>query len=386
MGTVLLLILSTGVGAGLAYALDPDRGRRRRAVARDKVISAAHSAGDALDTVSRDVRHRTRGVIAGIRSRLSREEVGDDVLAERVRARIGGLLSHPGAVEVSAHGGRITLRGPVLADEVDGLVKRVASVRGVRAVDNQIDVHDEPGTIPGLQGMPARRRGGERFEFLQSHWSPTARLLAGLAGGALGIWGVRQTGAAGVAAGAAGLALLARAATDLEFRRLLGVGAGRRGITIQKTLVVGAPLAEVFEFWSRFENFPRFMAHVKDVRRTSDRRSHWTVAGPGGVPIEWETEVTRLVPNRVLAWKTVAGSAVGHAGTIHFEPMADGSTRLDIKMSYNPPGGALGHGVAALTGSDPRSRMDEDLVRFKSLVEEGRTRAHGGRVTRDELG
>jgi uncharacterized membrane protein len=63
-----------------------------------------------------------------------------------------------------------------------------------------------------------------------------------------------------------------------------------------------------------------------------------------------------------------------------------GGTRIQIRLSYNPPAGALGHGVAALLGSDPKRAMDEDLVRFKSLLEDGRTRAHGQTVRRDALG
>ena len=79
---------------------------------------------------------------------------------------------------------------------------------------------------------------------------------------------------------------LARAVTNLELKRLIGIGAGRWAVTIQKTVSVAAPIEEVFDFWSRYENFPRFMAHVRDVRRTPGGRAWWTVAGPAGVPVE----------------------------------------------------------------------------------------------------
>jgi uncharacterized membrane protein len=125
------------------------------------------------------------------------------------------------------------------------------------------------------------------------------------------------------------------------------------------------------------------MSHVREVRRL-DGRSRWTVAGPGGVPIEWEIEMTQFVPNQVIAWRTVEGAAVAHAGTVRFEASADGATRVEVTLSYTPPGGALGHGLASILGSDPRRAMDEDLVRLKSLLEEGRTRARGERATREE--
>ncbi len=70
---------------------------------------------------------------------------------------------------------------------------------------------------------------------------------------------------------------------------------------------------------------------------------------------------------------------------MRFEPNADGSTRMHILMSYNPPGGALGHVLATIFGSDPKSVMDEDLARMKSLLEIGKTRAHGERITREQV-
>jgi uncharacterized membrane protein len=80
---------------------------------------------------------------------------------------------------------------------------------------------------------------------------------------------------------------------------------------------------------------------------------------------------TRLEPNRLLAWRTVSNAAVRHTGSIRFEPH-NGGTRLDIQLSYKPPGGALGHGVARLFGADPKTELDEDLLRLKSFIESGK--------------
>jgi uncharacterized membrane protein len=89
------------------------------------------------------------------------------------------------------------------------------------------------------------------------------------------------------------------------------------------------------------ESFPRFMGHVRDVRRAADGRAHWTLEGPGGVPMAFDTVETRREPNRLLAWKTVEGAAIAHAGVVRFEPDG-GGTRIDIRMSYNPPAGPSG--------------------------------------------
>lgn len=303
---------------------------------------------------------------------------------ERVRARLGTVASHPSSIEVSAADGRVTLRGPVLEHEADRIVRRVRRVRGVRSVEDHLERHRTADGVPGLQGA-AVRRGGESA-FAQAVWSPTARAIAGVAGVGLLLAGLRRSGIGGAIATVAGGTLLARAVTNLALRRLLGIGAGRRAVVVQKAIDVDAPVEEVFGLWSNYENFPRFMAHVREVRRLPDKRSRWPVSGPGGVPVEWETEETKREPNRLIAWKTVAGAPIGHAGMVRFAPSPTGGTRLEIRMSYNPPGGAVGHALAALLGSDPKRAMDEDLVRFKSLLEEGRTRARGETVRRDAIG
>jgi len=150
------------------------------------------------------------------------------------------------------------------------------------------------------------------------------------------------------------------------------VGAGRRAIDLQKTVHINAPVETVFSFWSNFENFPRFMRNVREVRPTAvPEQSHWTVAGPGKVPIEFDAVITQLIPNQVIAWKTVEGATVAHAGIVQFEPEGIDRTRLQIRFSYNPPGGAIGHALATLLGENPKTKMDEDLARMKTLIETG---------------
>jgi hypothetical protein len=204
------LLAAAAAGAGVMYLFDPDGGRRRRALLRDQLLHAVHCTGDAVDSTSRDVSNRARGVVAELRNRLVSVPVSDDVLHERVRSRIGAVIGHAGAIEALVAQGRVTLRGPVLADEVGRLIRRVRSVRGVREVIDQMDVHDEPGSVPGLQGRPRPPRGGEVFELLQRNWSPTARLSVGLVGTVLTVWGARRLDLPGVAVATGGLALLAR--------------------------------------------------------------------------------------------------------------------------------------------------------------------------------
>jgi uncharacterized membrane protein len=109
------------------------------------------------------------------------------------------------------------------------------------------------------------------------------------------------------------------------------------------------------------------------VRPTKfEGQTHWVVSGPGGIPIEFDAIVTDFIPNEVLAWKTVQGATVGHAGVVRFDPVGDRGTRLQIRMSYNPPAGAIGHSLAWLLGASAKAKMDADLVRMKTLIETGR--------------
>lgn len=155
----------------------------------------------------------------------------------------------------------------------------------------------------------------------------------------------------------------------MEFKRLTGIGAGRRALHFHKIINVAAPVEDVFTFWSNYENFPKFMSNVRDVRETGENRSHWVVAGPAGVSVEWDAVVTNYIPNRSIGWKTLPGSPIEQSGIVSFQPNPDGTTRVEIKMSYNPVAGALGHAIAFVFGADPKSEMDADLMRMKSMIE-----------------
>lgn len=368
-----VIIATVGLGAGLMYLFDPASGRRRRAMLRDKAVRGAHVTRDALGVTSRDMENRIRGLTAEVRRLFSKEEVEKEVLVERVRSQLGGAVSHPGSINVEAADGRVILRGVVLENEIKPLMKRVRSVRGVKEVENRLEAHEEPGNIPGLQGEPTRRLAGGRFELMQTNWSPAARLMTGLTGGAAAVYGVGRRGLGGTVAMLSGAALLTRALTNMEMKRIIGVGSGgRRGVDIQKTIQVNAPVEAVFEALSRFEDFPNFMRNVQRVSRVDGDRYRWTVSGPGEMPVEWDSVLTSRIPNQELAWRTEPGSIVQHAGFMKFISNPDGGTTVEVRLTYKPPGGAIGHALISLVGSDPKTRLDEDLSRMKTFIETGK--------------
>lgn len=218
--TGLAVLGGIGIGAALMYLLDPDRGTARRAHIRDQLASTARSSGDALDVAARDLRNRTRGLVAETRARLTPEDVTDEVLVGRVRAELGRVVSHPGSVIVTASEGNVTLSGPILVSEVDRLLESTSRVRGVRDVISRLEVHESAEGVPGLQG--GIEREGGRGPLRQENWSPTERLLVGAAGGILALWGARRHDALGTTLGLAGIAMLSRGATGTPLSDLAG--------------------------------------------------------------------------------------------------------------------------------------------------------------------
>ena len=178
------LLSGMAIGAALALAFDPDQGRRRRALIRDKMIRGTHVTGEALDATARDMGNRARGMVAATRSRFTGEEIDDRRLIERVRAKLGRVCSHPHAIDVDVMDGEVTMRGPVLAEEVKDLLNAAASVRGVNSVINELEPHDSPEGIPSLQGEG--RVAGSSFDLLQPNWAPATRAIVGAAALAAG--------------------------------------------------------------------------------------------------------------------------------------------------------------------------------------------------------
>jgi len=217
-----IILAAGGIPSGIAlgalamFLFDPRAGRARRARVRDKWARARHLSGNAAVSVRRDMSNRAHGLAHELRARMHVERVADDVLVERVRAKIGRLVSHPLPLTIDARDGAIRLRGPILAVEVPALLARVRLVRGVRSVDNQLEVYDDPGRVPALQGAGRRRR------LIIGEWSLGTRILAIFAGGALAARGLRDRNLLGVVESALGLAIGLRGLTGQRLARWFG--------------------------------------------------------------------------------------------------------------------------------------------------------------------
>ena len=146
----------------------------------------------------------------------------------------------------------------------------------------------------------------------------------------------------------------------------------KQGIHAKGTCIVNATPEEVYQFWRNFENLPRFMRHVDSVTDLGDGRSHWKVKGPAGMEVEWEAAIVADVPNEVITWRTQENSDVDHAGAVRFERAAGGrGTIIKVNLEYMPVGGVIGATVAKLFGEAPQQQLDDDLRRFKQMIEVG---------------
>ncbi len=140
---------------------------------------------------------------------------------------------------------------------------------------------------------------------------------------------------------------------------------------MEKSIVVDAPLREVYNQWTQFEEFPRFMEGVVEVRQLDDKRLYWR-AKIAGAEREWHAEITDQTPDRRIAWKSVTGPA--HGGAVLFRPLAEGRTEITMRAQYDPEG--LTENVGDALGFVGR-RVQDDLERFRDFMEE-RGRATGG--------
>jgi uncharacterized membrane protein len=179
---------------------------------------------------------------------------------------------------------------------------------------------------------------------------------------------------------------IAVAATPLAYRGLAGSWPaftngrgdtrealrGARGIHVRESIRVEKPLEEVYRFWRRLENLPRFMTHLERVTELGDRRSHWIARGPADVRVEWDAEIVNEVPDKVLGWRSLPGSAVISAGSVNFSRVRGGrSTQLAVHLQYAPPAGRAGALIATLFGREPSQTIREDLRHVKHILEAG---------------
>lgn len=359
-----------GLGAGVMYFADPDRGRRRRALVRDQFRHTSHTIADNLDAMTTDFSNRAAGLAAEAKAMLSCGAAPDDLIIARVRSRLGHLVSRPRDVQVTALFGRVTLQGTASPGEIAGLLAATALIPGVTSVENRLQSLSAAGDGITTPAYGATAPAGTHPAI---QWTPADRLLVSAAGSAVMLSGLRRRGMLGAVMSTAGAGMLCGGILGQELYR---AGKGDpHTVVFDKTVTIDAPLDQVFRYFDDYAHFPNFMAFVREVTDLGNGRSHWVVSGPAGVPIEWDAMVTEREQESRIAWRSAPGAAVENSGRIRFEPDGETRTRVSMHVAYRPPAGRLGHELAALFGADAKSEMDADIARLKTFLETG-TRAH----------
>ncbi len=303
------------LGALAMYMMDPDRGAPRRALSGAKLRDLGRQGGDMLEKVVHDVSERMG--------------------ADGSRGN-GGM----GAAGNSGPGG------------ADGAAMATTGQRPT-----------EPASA-----MASAAESALSFT-AQSLWPSSPRNAAMPGGGTLGLAGMltRRMPLAMIM-GVAGAALLMR---SMRNGALPGLSRqqGRSGmVDIEKTISIDAAPEQVYDLWASYDNFPRFMANVLEVRDLGNRRSHWVVKGPAGSEFSFDAVLTEQVRPRRLAWRNAPGAQVEQTGSVQLEP-SRGGTLATVRLSYRPPAGTIGQAVATLFGGDPERELEEDLGRMKNLLE-----------------
>jgi uncharacterized membrane protein len=144
---------------------------------------------------------------------------------------------------------------------------------------------------------------------------------------------------------------------------------GGSGTRVERSVVVDRSPEDLFQFWRNFTNLPRFMDNLEAVTILDEDRSHWIAKGPAGARVEWDAAIHNEIEDELIAWRSLPGSDVDQAGSVHFIPTANGKTEVRVVLRYRPRSGKLGETVARLLGDNPAQQIADDLRRFKQVVE-----------------
>jgi uncharacterized membrane protein len=162
------------------------------------------------------------------------------------------------------------------------------------------------------------------------------------------------------------------AVTALDIIAAKQLSSGNSGVHANASCMVNRDPDEVYSFFRNFRNLPRFMQHLESVEEIGEGRSRWVAKGPAGMHVEWDAMIVADEPGRVITWRSLENSDVDNAGAVRFEAAPGGrGTILRVNLQYNPPAGVVGSTVARLFGEEPNQQLDDDLRRFKQVLELG---------------
>jgi uncharacterized membrane protein len=205
------------------------------------------------------------------------------------------------------------------------------------------------------------------------------------AGGALAVLGLAKRSGGGIALAGLGAWLIVRGlrrkcpvydalgvSTAQEDTKGRAIVTGIRNVEVRRAHTVNRPAEELYAYWRDFTNLPHFMKHLERVEILSDTRSAWAARAPAGFEAEWLAEIVEDRPGELIRWRSLPNVDVQNEGSVEFRPAPVGhGTEVRISLTYYPPWGVVGSIFARLFGEEPSQQIQEDLRRFKQLMETG---------------
>jgi uncharacterized membrane protein len=147
---------------------------------------------------------------------------------------------------------------------------------------------------------------------------------------------------------------------------------GDRGTDVDESFAINRPAAELYGFWRELSHLPSVIPELASVEMISPTRSHWIAHGPVRSAMTWDADIINDIPNELIAWRTIEGSTLVSAGSVHFDERArHRGTVVRIKLQYDPPGGTIAAALARAIDRSPSQVIREGLRRFKQLMETG---------------
>lgn len=215
---------------------------------------------------------------------------------------------------------------------------------------------------------------------LDKNVSSPERMASIAAGAGIVAYGVSRRSLGGLLVALLGGALIQRGASGhCMLYEQLGINSGalneepgvpgNRGIKVVRSVIVNRPREEVYAYWRNLENLPRFMEHVESVEELDNERSRWVVRGPAGTDVEWTARIITDRAGEMIAWESLPGAEVQNAGSVWFQSAGSNATEVKVSLQYQPPAGVIGATVAKFFGEAPEQQLEEDLARFKALIE-----------------
>ncbi|SRR6266568_3343240 len=199
----------------------------------------------------------------------------------------------------------------------------------------------------------------------QIDWQRTGSTVGSIvAGSVLAVYGVTRKSAGGLGLAAVGSILALRG-----IRR----AATPKTVHVERSFTINRPVSEVYDYFRNFENLPKFMQHLREVRVTGEKTSRWVAEAPLGFELEWDAEIVDESQNRHLTWQSLPGTLIPNRGSVAFRAASEyhGGTEMTVVLEYLPPVGRGGALFARIFGREPSMQIREDLRRLKQLLEAG---------------